>query len=215
MSEKTEYGTFYADGIPAKKWVALTFDDGPNPAALDKILATLKKENLKATFFVLGVNITQYPDSAKKYLQAGHEIGNHTYSHLNYYQMKKKKNPVEIEKILSDEIDKTETAIKDAAGVKPFFMRMPNGFITPAVKKIAKEKQYIIINWTFGCDWQKNTKDELVKKYLNKVKPGAIFLMHEKKLTAEALPEIIAGIKKKGYEIVPLKEILGLSGVKP
>ena len=188
----------------------MTFDDGPKPKILDKILDTLKKENVKATFFIVGSNVKLHPQYVSKYLQLGHEIGNHTYSHRNYYQLKEKKSMEEIEKILSQELDGCEAAIKDVAGIKPFFMRMPNGYNSPMVKKVAKEKKYVVVNWTFGCDWHGYTKDELVKKYLRSVEPGAIFLFHEKKVTAASLPEIIRGIKKKGYEIVPLREILGL-----
>ena len=207
---KYEYGKFYTDGSPSKKWVAITFDDGPNPEPLGKILETLKEENVKATFFVVGSNMKQHSQWAKKYIQYGHEIGNHTYSHRNYYQLKEKKSMQEIEKILSKELDDGEAEIIRTAGVKPLFMRMPNGFNSPMVKKVAKEKEYLIVNWTFGCDWQKYSKDELIKKYLRSVEPGAIFLFHEKNITAEALSEIITGIEKKGYEIVPLREILGI-----
>jgi peptidoglycan/xylan/chitin deacetylase (PgdA/CDA1 family) len=118
----------------------------------------------------------------------------------------------EIEKILMEELSANERIIQEFAGVKPFFMRMPNGYISPMVRKVAKEKKYVVVNWTFGCDWHRYTKDELVKKYLRSVEPGAIFLFHEKKVTVEALPEIIGGIKKKGYEIVTLREILGITG---
>ncbi|MFH1540568.1 MAG: polysaccharide deacetylase family protein [Elusimicrobiota bacterium] len=206
--KRIDYGTFYTDGLSSKKWVALTFDDGPKPEVLDKILKVLKDENVKATFFIVGVNTKRYPQSVNKYLQAGHEIGNHTYSHKNYYQLKEKKSIEEVEKILIKELISTEDTIHELANIKPFFMRMPNGFISPVVRKVAKEKKYVIVNWTFGCDWQKNTKEEIVEKYLKNVEPGTIFLFHEKKSTAQALSEIIKGIKKKGYEIVSLREIL-------
>jgi len=212
--KKIDYGAFYTDGLSSKKWVALTFDDGPKPESLEKIFDTLKKENVKATFFLVGSNVKSRPQYASKYVQAGHEIGNHTYSHRNYYQLKEKKSMEEIEKILADELSANENIIQELTGIKPFFMRMPNGYITPTVKKVAKEKKYVVVNWTFGCDWHGYTKNELVKKYLRSVQPGAIFLFHEKRVTAEALPEIIGGIKKKGYEIVTLREILGLTSMK-
>jgi len=77
-----EYGKFYTEGIKEKKWVAITFDDGPKPEVLDKILNALKKENIKATFFVVGMNMKLYPKYAKKYLVNGHEIGNHSMNHI-------------------------------------------------------------------------------------------------------------------------------------
>ena len=209
--KEVDYGAFYTDGLSSKKWVALTFDDGPKPEVVEKIFETLKKENVKATFFLVGSNVKLHSEYVSKYLQLGHEIGNHTYSHRNYYQLKEKKSMAEIEKILTEELTASENVIKGLTGVKPFFMRMPNGFFSPMVRKVAKEKKYVVVNWTFGCDWHGYTKDELVKKYLRSIEAGAIFLFHEKKVTAEALPEIISGIKKKGYEIVTLREILGLN----
>lgn len=204
------YGAFCTDGSPLKKWVALTFDDGPRPKIADNIFAALKKENVKATFFLVGMNVKLYPEYVKKYIELGHEIGNHTYSHRNYYQLKEKKSMQEIGDVFSQELDDCEIAIRAASGVRPLFARLPNGFISPTVKKVAKEKEYIIVNWTFGCDWHKNSQKELVEKYLRSVEPGAIFIFHEKEATASALPEIIKGIKKKGFKIVSLREILGI-----
>ncbi|HAM39011.1 MAG: hypothetical protein A2474_02820 [Elusimicrobia bacterium RIFOXYC2_FULL_34_12] len=205
-----EYGKFYTEGIKEKKWVAITFDDGPKPEVLDKILNALKKENIKATFFVVGMNMKLYPKYAKKYLVNGHEIGNHTYSHRNYYLLEKNKNDYEIENILLQELEDGATVINEITGIRPVFMRMPNGYISPIVKKVAKERKHIIINWTFGCDWHDNkTKDELIKKYLKTIEPGMILIFHEKKITADVLPVIIKGIKAKGFEIVPLRQILG------
>ncbi|MEW6557907.1 MAG: polysaccharide deacetylase family protein [Elusimicrobiota bacterium] len=208
-----DYGRFYTDGNPSKKWVSITFDDGPNSQVIEKIFEILKKENVKATFFLVGVNVKTYPQYVSKYLQLGHEIGNHTYSHRNYYQLKKTKSLDQFEKILSQELEDCETAIRDAVGIKPLFMRLPNGFISPTIKKVAKEKKYLVVNWTFGCDWQENVKDRMVKRYLEGIEPGAILIFHEKKITTEALPEIIKGIKKKGYEIVPLRKILGINDI--
>ena len=96
--KKIDYGAFYTDGLSSKKWVALTFDDGPKPESLEKIFDTLKKENVKATFFLVGSNVKSRPQYASKYVQAGHEIGNHTYSHRNYYQLKEKKSMEESER---------------------------------------------------------------------------------------------------------------------
>src|SRR3989339_99112 len=205
-----EYGKFYTNGLAEKKWVALTFDDGPKPEVLDQILDTLKKENVKATFFVVGMNMKLFPEYAKKYMTNGHELGTHTYSHRNYYLLEKSKKNKNIEEILSQELDDGKAMIREITGIEPIFMRMPNGYISPVVKKVAKEKDLIIINWTFGCDWHDYKKEELIRKYLRAIESGTIFIFHEKKVTADALPEIIKGIKAKGFEIVPLRQILGL-----
>ncbi len=110
--------------------------------------------------------------------------------------------------IISSEIARSGAAISKIISKKPVFLRMPNGFISPEVKRAAAENGYVVVNWSYGCDWKKMTREQLIKNYVSAARNGAILLMHEKKLTAAALPDIIDGIRKKGYEIVPLRQIL-------
>jgi len=205
---KNNAGMFYADGDPTKKCVALTFDDGPNPAVSARILDILRTKKVPASFFILGVNARAYPQYVKMYIDNGHEVGNHTYSHKNFYRLKKIKKPVELEKIILKELIESDNIISGIISRKPVFIRMPNGFISPEVEKVATENGYTVVNWSFGCDWKSMTKENLVKNYITHIKPGAILLFHEKRLTATALPEIIDGIRNKGYDIVPLRQIL-------
>jgi len=183
-------------------------DDGPNPAVSAEIVDVLKNKNVKASFFVLGAKAEIHPQYIKMFIDNGHEIGNHTYSHKNFYQLKKIRNSEGLKSIVASELAENDGIIKKIISKKPLFIRMPYGFISSEVKKVAAENGYIIVNWTFGCDWQPMTKEKLIKNYIAHIKPGAILLFHEKKLTASALPEIIDEIKGKGYEIVPLRQIL-------
>ena len=201
-------GLFFGQGSAAKKEVALTFDDGPG-AMTEEVLDVLKRYNVRATFFMEASQIDIRPAIAKKVLDAGQEIGTHTYSHPNFWVYKKDDKA----DVLRRELDKAEKSMEKVLKMKPELLRMPYGFVRPWVREVAKEKNYKIISWTFGCDWRKMTKDELVAQYLKHLTPGAIFLMHDgggkHKKTAEALPEIIEAIQKKGYKIVTVSEMFG------
>ena len=201
-------GLFYGSGPTDKKEAALTFDDGPG-ARTEKILVVLKKYNVRATFFIEASQIDIRPALAKKVLDAGQDIGTHTYSHPNFWVYKKDDKA----DVLRRELEKAEKTMAKVLNLKPELLRMPYGFVRPWVREVAKEKNYKIISWTFGCDWKKLTREELVSQYLKHLSPGAIFLMHDgggkNKKTAEALPEIIEGIQKRGYKIVTVGEMFG------
>ena len=206
-------GLFFGSGPTDKKEVALTFDDGPG-ARTEKILEALQHYNVRATFFMEASQIDIRPAIAKKVLEAGEEIGTHTYSHPNFWVYKKDDKA----DVLRNELEKAEKAMEKVLNLKPELLRMPYGFVRPWVRDVAKEKNYRIISWTFGCDWKKLTKDELVSRYLKHLSPGAIFLMHDgggrRRQTAEALPEIIEGIQKRGYKIVTISEMFGFEDQK-
>jgi peptidoglycan/xylan/chitin deacetylase (PgdA/CDA1 family) len=152
---------------------------------------------------------------AKMVFDAGHEVGGHSYSHPNFYFYKKD----DYRQFLSSEIDKAGKLIEGATGKKPHIMRMPYGYSKKDwVKEVAKEKGYVLVNWTFGCDWKKMSGDELAKAYIKNIGSGAIFLMHDggkgRGPTVEALPKIIEEIQKRGYKLVTIGEMLGLNDTK-
>ncbi len=200
--------TAHVNPSSREKKLALTFDDGPSSAPLARIFAILEQEKVKATFFVVGNRVGLFPQQTAEYMKRGHTIANHTYSHQNYYQLRKSKTEDEFNAIVRREIAKGAQAIKNIAGVRPVYLRMPNGFVSSDVRKIAAETGHTIVNWSFGCDWKKLPKEKMIQNYLASIQPGAILLFHEKEITADVLPDIIAGIKKKGYKIVTLEEIL-------
>lgn len=202
---------FYSDGPKDKNEVALTFDDGPG-LYTEKILDILKRYNIKATFFMEGSQVEFRQAIARKVLTAGHEIGSHLYSHPDFYHYKKP----DAKDLFIREIDKSEKILEKVTGKRPKLMRMPNGYVrAPWVKEIAKEKNYILVNWTFGCDWKKMTSKQLADIYIKNICPGCIFLMHDggknRQSTAEALPLLIEELQKKGYKIVTVSELLGLN----
>jgi chitin deacetylase len=201
---------FYTHGPRDQKVLALTFDDGPGPWT-ERVLDVLKKYNVKATFFMEGDQVEFRGAIAKKVLEAGHEIGNHTYSHMNFYAYKKDDR----EKVLAREIQKSGEFIFKATGVKTILLRMPNGFSREWARNAAQKENYALVNWTFGCDWKKMPTEQLSAVYIKNIQPGAIFLMHDggknRERTVTALPVIIEEIQKQGYKIVPVGELIKMN----
>jgi peptidoglycan/xylan/chitin deacetylase (PgdA/CDA1 family) len=198
--------TFYAEGSKDIRKVSLTFDDGPGKAT-EKILGILKENNIKATFFMLGVRVQNDPEGAKAVLASGHEIANHTYEHINFYTYKGEDKAIKIEK----ELLKSEKIIRDTLGVKPVLARFPYGYAKPDALTTAKNNGYYVINWSFGTDWENMSAEEMHAKYKEAIKNGAIFLMHDLSKNDKVLSFLsvfISEIKEAGYEIVTVSELL-------
>ncbi|MFA7074101.1 MAG: polysaccharide deacetylase family protein [Endomicrobiaceae bacterium] len=200
---------FYANGNGKKKQISLTFDDGPG-AATREILKILKDNDVKATFFLLGVSVQSKKQLVKEIYEQGNELANHTYNHFNFYKYKKD----DLHEKMREELLKCEDLINQITGYKTKIVRFPHGFAREAAKKIAGENGYVIVTWSFGCDWHtKLTEQEMYESYKKNIKSGAIFLMHDlgknKKVIA-FLPKLIDDIKKEGYEIVTVSELLGI-----
>lgn len=191
-----------------EKVVALTFDDGPSEK-VDKILSILKDENVKATFFLIGSEITKYPDEAKKLVTSGQEIGNHTYSHNRMVF----KSPSYIKK----EIEDTDRLIRKTGYNDTIQFRPPNG------KKLILLPHYLEQNnrKTILWDLEPNSYPEInsdsnkiVKYVIDNAKPGSIILLHpmydEKDITINSIKGIIEGLKKKGYTFKTVNQLLGM-----
>jgi peptidoglycan/xylan/chitin deacetylase (PgdA/CDA1 family) len=200
---------FYANGDGKKKQIALTFDDGPG-INTSEILMILKEKNIKATFFISGFSAVGNKEKIKQIFDSGNELANHTYSHVNFFKYDKD----DIEDKMKSEIIKNEKLIYEITGYKTKLLRIPNGFSRPPAKKVAKELGYVLVNWSFGCDWNtKLTQEQMYESYKKNIKAGAIFLMHDKirsKKLSAFLPQLIDDIKKDGYELVTVSELLDL-----
>ncbi len=128
----------YKASINNSKVIALTFDDGPSPETL-KILEVLQKHQVAGTFFCLGANLRQYPEIAKRVVQAGNAIGNHTWHHYSHNVT---------EKTASDEIDNTGVHIYRSTGAKSFLFRPPGGRLNNGLANYAKKKNYVVVIWS-------------------------------------------------------------------
>ena len=189
---------------PTKK-IALTFDDGPHPRYTERILGILEQYDIKATFFVIGVNIQNYPEPFAKVVAAGHEIGNHSFSH----SVCGSRDYTEI----VTEMQKCDSLIFDITGKKPSLYRPPCGIYDLEVENAAKSADHSIVLWSVDTlDWKNTPSEEIKVNVLENVKGGDIILMHDytsgKNTTCKALELMIPELLAKGYEFVTVSELI-------
>lgn len=184
------------------KYIALTFDDGPDEKVTPAILNILKKYDIKATFFMLANSANKYPKIAKLVADAGHDIANHSETHINLNTVNRKR--------IEREILQSQQLIKEITGKKPTLFRPPYGEYNQAVLDISTKSNQTIIMWSVDTlDWQHRNKERTYEIIKNNVQPGSIILMHDiHQSTADALPKIIESLQKDGYEFLPVSELI-------
>lgn len=185
------------------KAIALTFDDGPWPTTTTQILDILKKNNIKATFFWVGRYLQTHPELGKQVAAAGHAIGNHSWSH-QYIKYN--------EAGAAREIDRTSSLIEEVTGVKTSMFRPPGGILNNGLVAYAQKQDYAVVMWSAdSLDWRTATQS-LMENVMRQANSGGIVLMHDgggnRARTVQALPDIIAKLKKEGYTFVTVPELL-------
>ncbi len=212
-------------GTPQKK-VAITFDDGPDPEWTPKILDVLKEQGAKATFFLIGAEAEKYPSLTKRIYNEGNEIGNHTFTHPDISNISKRYFEVEL--------NLTERFFEGKLGVKPVLFRPPYSIdqepdtadqVRPL--ELAQDLGYITVGDKIDPnDWRDNprrTADEITKDVMDNLPPcqpgnlacGNVILLHDgggnRSQTVIALAAILDGLKERGYQVVPISELMGRS----
>ena len=185
--------------------IALTFDDGPHPHQTERILSILDEYDVRATFFMVGVNVRNYPDAAKAVAAAGHEIGNHTYSHRHLRNLSSQE--------LAAELEECDTALFEICGCRPSLFRPPEGAINSSVEDCTAQGEYRVILWSLDTrDWERKSTEQIVRCVLSSVKAGDIILMHDyighHARTAEALSILLPELLERGFEPVTVSELL-------
>lgn len=191
----------YFVDTPEKK-IAISFDASWGSEYTQKILDILRENELKTTFFLTGFWIEKYPDLVKKIVAEGHELGNHTWTHPHLNTLEKESIKTELERV--------HAALTDLSGSEPTLFRPPFGEYSDKVIQGASELGYLTIQWSVdSLDWKELGEEAIIKRVTTGIHPGAIVLFHNNgRYTADALPEIIAFAKDKGYEIVPISQVL-------
>lgn len=186
------------------KCLALTFDDGPNEATTPRLLETLSREQVPATFFMQGASIAVHPDTVRQVADTpGMEIATHSATHPDLTGVTSER--------LTRELVEPADQIEEVTGERPTLMRPPYGSENEAVREAAGVAGQAVILWSIDTlDWQTRDAAATAETTLAEAEPGAIALMHDiHPSTVDAVPEIVQGLKDEGYTLVTVSELLG------
>jgi peptidoglycan/xylan/chitin deacetylase (PgdA/CDA1 family) len=191
----------------SKKIVALSFDDGPTPEGVNAVLAELQPRGIKATFFLIGNRMEKWPGQARRLIEAGHELGNHSYTHTRM-----------IGKSASSydaEIARTDRMLKAEGAKEPTLFRPPFGKRLIGLPLAVERAGYRTIMWDVEDDAEHFSDPKAyAADILARVRPGSIILMHpmyrHNQTARDALPLVLDGLKAKGYRVVPVGELISL-----
>jgi len=188
--------------MPSKKYVALTFDDGPNENTTPLLLDILKAKNAHATFLLIGQNIQQCSDIVQRIYDEWHMIGNHTWDHIVLSWLSTRE--------IITEVQKTQKMIKKFTWYTPIVVRPPYGIQNGKIVNILGRYHLASVQWSLDSnDWELPSSETLVNNIMNNIQPWKIILMHDTLTgTVQAMSDIIDAIQKSGYTIVTVSELL-------
>ncbi|UJH91642.1 polysaccharide deacetylase family protein [Antarcticibacterium sp. 1MA-6-2] len=181
--------------------IALTFDDGPVENTL-KILEVLDKYKVKASFFCIGNNIEEHPEIFNLILKKGHFVGNHTYTHT------RKMGFLSVETLV-EEIRRCDQVMKETGGITPTTFRPPFGIINPRTQKALDITGHKVIGWNLrSYDAIIESEEIVVRRVLNRIKPGDVILFHDsKERTVEILEQLLIFLKANNFDPVRVDDL--------
>ena len=185
--------------------VALSFDDGPTPEGVDAIMAALAAEEVHATFFLIGERMERWPGQARRLVVAGHEIGNHSYSHVRMIGHSAD--------FYAAEIARTDALLRAEGVARPHLFRPPFGKKLFGLPLAVDRAGYRMVTWDVEDDTAAFTTPRgYADAILRDARPGSIILMHSmyrhNQVARDALPLVLRGLKAKGFRIVTVGELL-------
>lgn len=186
-------------------YIALTFDDGPQPTLTPKLLDILKEKGIKATFFVIGENAAANPEILQREVAEGHEIGNHSWNHQAFTKAKGSGVTMQVEQ--------TNAAVANAIGKKPAIVRPPYGATNTAIsKRLNGEYGLKVVMWDVDpLDWKIRNSDHVMSEILKSTKAGSIILSHDiHATTVAAMPATIDALLAKGFKFVTVSELIAM-----
>jgi peptidoglycan/xylan/chitin deacetylase (PgdA/CDA1 family) len=197
-------------GSPSKREVALSFDDAPDDKFTPQVLDVLKREGVKATFFLVGNRAEAHPEIVRRMVNEGHVVGNHSYNHANLPKLS--------DADFRDQVIKTDNIIRSISGYVPKFIRPPYGNISEAQIQWLASQHKTIVNWNVdSLDWKGLNAEQVKTNILAQVHPGSIILQHgaggtgeDLSGTVQALPGIIKKLRNDGVKLVTISELLDL-----
>lgn len=185
-----------------EKQIAISFDCAWGVEYTDKILDELDRHNVKCTWFAVEFWVEKYPEYAKKIVERGHELGTHSKTHPYMSKLS--------ETEMREELSSSCQAIERTTGVKPTLFRPPYGDYNNLLIETCAKLNLYPIQWDVdSLDWKNLSATELSLRVINGVKEGSIILCHNNGLhTAEALPMIFSTLQNRGYEFVPIGQLI-------
>jgi peptidoglycan-N-acetylglucosamine deacetylase len=205
------YGRTFVGGLRGSKQIALTFDDGPNDPHTLKLLEVLAKHNVSATFFMIGRYVRQRPDIARAVAQAGHVIGNHTFTHPRLIFQSKAQTRIQL-------VD-CHQALEDAIGEHSKLFRPPFGGRRPATLRVARDLGLQTVMWNVSShDWSAAPAAVIEEKVAGQMRGGDVILLHDggyralgadRSQTVIATDNLIRRYKDEQCEFVTVEEMLG------
>lgn len=202
-------GDIVWDVPTTKKWIALTFDDGPDSTYTPMILDTLKKYHAKGTFFLIGEHILEYPDLVQREVQEGHEIENHTFTHRLLTKMSN-------EEFMND-IKKADKSIEQYQPSSVKMFRPPGGALNlnkPIIEAL-REEHYEIVLWSWHQDtkdWQRPGVQKIFQHVIKNAHNGDIVILHDaggnRSQTVKALNIFLPELENEGYKFVTVSKLL-------
>ena len=203
ISSNFHLKAYCSNPLETKKIISLTFDDGPNENTLF-ILDILKRHNVKATFFCIGKNIEKHPEILKRIMEEGHVVGNHSYSHSNFFDFYRKKHVIA-------EIRKTDALIESISGKKVQLFRPPYGVTNPSIRKALEVTKHKVIGWNIrSLDGILKDEKIIFERIKNRIAPGGIVLLHDISHTVTILERLMLHLEENKYKVVSIEELLNI-----
>lgn len=201
--------TFVAAGA-ASRQLALTFDDGPNDPHTLRLLEVLARHGVKATFFMIGRFVAERPEIARAVAQAGHAIGNHTFTHPNLFFASGSR--------LVRELDDCEKALADAVGEHSQLFRPPFGLRRPGTLRAVAGRGLTTVMWSVtSFDWRLPTAEAIEQRVAGQIRGGDVILLHDgghrhmgvdRAPTVAATERLIARYSAEGYGFVTVPQMM-------
>lgn len=192
-----------------RKQIALTIDDGPDPAVTEPVLDILDRYQVKATFFYIGDKVAQHPELCREIVRRGHAIENHSQHHSLYFSM------FGYQKMIREIMQGQET-IQNITGIRPQFFRAPAGLRNPFLDPALKHLSLHLASWSVRAfDTKVNNADKVKAKLIAGLRPGAIVLLHDgnaartqtnEPIIVAVLPAILEAALAKGLHFVTLAQ---------
>lgn len=201
-SSSASAGSVVTNWPTGKKQIALTYDDGPHPKITPKLLELLAKKKVKATFYLLGEQLREYPGIAQRIAEEGHELANHTTTH-------KQLSKLEASGIRS-ELSRTDEMLTSITGTRIATMRPPYGAQNERVRQVCADLGYKVVLWDVDTnDWRGRSSQTIIKTILDGTSDGSIILLHDRyQSTLDSTEHVVDALREKGYEFVTVSELL-------